>query len=54
MLIFASIALSCGERPKVERRRGGRAVPNKYLLAAILAAAAIAMYASIFVKLAGQ
>jgi hypothetical protein len=26
-------------------------MPNKYLLAAILAAAAVAMYASVFVKL---
>lgn len=39
------------ERSK--RKRAGRMKINSYLLAAVLAAAAIAMYASVFVRIGG-
>jgi hypothetical protein len=36
-----------------ERKRAGRMKINSYVLAAVLAAAAIAMYASVFVRIGG-
>lgn len=51
-LIFQHRSLSCESA-----RLDGAAVmmmSNKYLLAAVLAAAALAMYASVFIKMAGE
>ena len=46
-------------RPPIVRERWpdgvtGEMMSNKYLLAAVLAAAALAMYASVFMKVAGE
>lgn len=52
LLIFRPRILSC----KLSGRCGGgvRAVNNKYLLAAVLAAASLAMYLSVFAKFGAQ
>ena len=49
---FAALSLIVREKPVVRRREGHEVMPNKYLLAAVVAAAALAMYASVFVKFA--